>query len=228
MSAGMKKFLHEKGIATSRTTAYNPRGNGQIERFNGTLWRTLILAVKISMASLIGHWEACLLDALHSIRSLLCTATNATPHERLFTFNRKSTTGTSLPQWLTARGPVLMRRNNRTSKYDPLVDEVELLESNSKYAHVRLRDGREETVSIRHLAPIGHESVMVSENVEPLNVNDICEISKTQIDTENDVIPPPKTPETFTQSFPEYISEPDALLLQQQRFRPYYLRNREA
>ena len=84
MSAEMKNFLHEKGIATSRTTAYNPRGNAQIERFNGTLWRTPTLAAK-SQGLSIGHWEACLLDALHSIRSLLCTATKATPHERLFT-----------------------------------------------------------------------------------------------------------------------------------------------
>lgn len=32
MSAELKQFLTEKGITTSRTTAYNPQGNGQIER----------------------------------------------------------------------------------------------------------------------------------------------------------------------------------------------------
>ena len=34
-----------------------------------------------------------------------------------------------------------------------MVDEAELLEVNPSYAHVRLRDGRETTVSIRDLSP---------------------------------------------------------------------------
>ena len=32
MSRDLKTFLHSKGIATSRTTAYNPTGNGQVEQ----------------------------------------------------------------------------------------------------------------------------------------------------------------------------------------------------
>ena len=47
-----------------------------------------------------------------------------------------------------------MKRQPR-QKYDPLVDEVELVEANPQYAHVRLPDGRETTVSVRHLAPRG-------------------------------------------------------------------------
>ena len=41
----------------------------------------------------------------------------------------------------------------RKSKFDPLVDEVELIEANPKYAHVRFPDGREDTVSTKFLAP---------------------------------------------------------------------------
>ena len=37
----------------------------------------------------------------------------------------------------------------------PLVERVELLDANPGYAHVRLPDGRETTVSMRHLAPAG-------------------------------------------------------------------------
>ena len=48
-----------------------------------------------------------------------------------------------------------MKRNVRRSKYDPLVDEVDLIEANPQYAHVRLQNGRETTVSIRQLAPPG-------------------------------------------------------------------------
>ena len=46
MSYELKNFLHSKGIATSRTTSFNPKGNGQVERLNGTLWKTVTLALK--------------------------------------------------------------------------------------------------------------------------------------------------------------------------------------
>ena len=60
-----------------------------------------------------------------------------------------------MPTWLSSPGPVLLKRHVRTSKSDPLVDEVELLQVNPQYAHIRHPDGRETTVSIRHLAPCG-------------------------------------------------------------------------
>ena len=45
MSSELKNFLLQKGISTSGTTGYNPAGNGQIERLNGTLWKAIILAL---------------------------------------------------------------------------------------------------------------------------------------------------------------------------------------
>ena len=94
-------------------------------------------------------------DALHSIQSLLCMATNVTPHESLFAYSCHSTSGCSIPTWLTAGELVLLRKHVRHSKYDPLVDEVELLEVNPQFAHVRFPDGKEATVSVRDLAPRG-------------------------------------------------------------------------
>ncbi|KAK3895124.1 hypothetical protein Pcinc_001139 [Petrolisthes cinctipes] len=41
----------------------------------------------------------------------------------------------------------------RTSKTDPLIYEVELIHANPQYAHIRHPDGKEDTVSIKHLAP---------------------------------------------------------------------------
>ena len=91
----------------------------------------------------------------HCQGGTLNTATNETPHERLLGFSRRSTSGCSVPSWLTIPGPVYLKRHVRTSKTEPLVDEVELIGKNSYYAHVRYPDGRETTVSIRHLAPCG-------------------------------------------------------------------------
>ncbi|XP_054259721.1 uncharacterized protein LOC128984427 [Macrosteles quadrilineatus] len=99
------------GVATSRTTAYNPQGNGQAER--------------------------------------------------------RSSNGKTTPSWLMNPGPVLMKRPVRSSKYEPLVEEVLLLEGNPEYSHIRYADGRETTVSSRKLAPVGE----VSHHEEDSNSN---------------------------------------------------------
>ena len=46
-------------------------------------------------------WERVLPDTLHSIRSLISTSRNETPHERMFAFQRRSATGYSVPSWLS-------------------------------------------------------------------------------------------------------------------------------
>ena len=97
-------------------------------------------------------WEIVLSKALHSVRSLLCTATNVTPHKRFLKFDRKSMLGRSLPHWLVQPGPVLLRRFIR-NKNQPRVDTVELIEANPNFAHERFPDGRESTVSVSDLAP---------------------------------------------------------------------------
>ena len=53
-----------------------------------------------------------------------------------------------MPTWLTTPGPVLLQGHVRNSKFEPLVDEVELIEANPSYAHVRLTDGRKDAVSL--------------------------------------------------------------------------------
>ena len=152
ISNEVKQYLHSKGIATSKTSRYNPRGNGQCERFNGVIWITIKLCLK-SRNLPSSSWETVLPDALHSIRSLLCTATNCTPHERMFSFNRKSTAGSTVPSWLSTPGPIYLKKHVRTSKYEPLVERAELIEANPEYAYVRLRSGHETTVSLRDIAP---------------------------------------------------------------------------
>uniref|UniRef100_A0A5S6QF86 Integrase catalytic domain-containing protein n=1 Tax=Trichuris muris TaxID=70415 RepID=A0A5S6QF86_TRIMR len=166
MSRDLKEFFTGMGVACSRTTSYNPQGNGQAERYVGVIWKAVTPALK-SRGMALGQWRTELNEALHSVRSLLCTATNAIPPERMFNFIRRSATGMSLPSWLQRPGPVLLRKNERSSKMDPLVEEVELLEATPLYAHVRYPDRRESSVSLRHLAPAGSHEV---EEIEALNV----------------------------------------------------------
>ncbi|XP_059827450.1 uncharacterized protein LOC132395170 [Hypanus sabinus] len=174
MSEELRQYLLARGIATSRTTSYNPRGNGQVERENATVWKATLLALK-SKGLPVSRWQEVLPEALHSIRSLLCTSTNATPHERLFSFPRKSVTGTTLPVWLTSPGPVLLRKHVRSNKYSPLVERVHLLHANPQYAYVVLPDGREDTVSIRDLAPAGAADLYPEGS--PVTVNPAPEVT---------------------------------------------------
>ena len=192
MSKELKQHLNALGVATSRTTPYNPQGNGQCERYNGTIWRTVKLMLD-SEGLPPSCWESVLQRALHAIRSLLCTATNETPHERFFMHLRRSTKGSTMPSWLLQPGKILMKKNVRRHKDDPPVEEVELLEANLEYAHIRYPDGRESTVSTRQLAPSG------TTNLEPLEV--------LPDDSQQDVVACEPTAESIEQSCMEPLEE---------------------
>ncbi|XP_078493837.1 LOW QUALITY PROTEIN: uncharacterized protein LOC144749298 [Ciona intestinalis] len=144
-------YLHSRGIATSNSTPYHPTGNSQCERTNQTIWKTIKLLLH-SRCLPERQWEDVLCEALHAIRSVLCTATNETPHERFFRFSRRALTGTSMPTWLLNGNEVMLRRFVR-NKGEPLCDSVTLLDANPLYARVRHSDGRESTVSTSDLAP---------------------------------------------------------------------------
>ena len=85
VSQELHAFLAGKGVAVSHTTAYNPAGNGQVEKYNGTVWKAITMACKTKNLH-IKHWQEVLPDVLHSMRSLLCTATNGTPHSACSVF----------------------------------------------------------------------------------------------------------------------------------------------
>ena len=152
MSREVSEFLSKHGVVMTHSTPYHPQGNGQCEKENGVIWKAIRLALH-SRNLPERQWEMVLNNALHSIRSLLCTATNQTPHERLFSFPRKSSNGYSLPSWLSQPGPVFVRKFVRTSKSDSLVEPASLINATPHYARVQYGDGREATVSTKDLAP---------------------------------------------------------------------------
>ena len=83
---------------------------------------------------------------------MISVSTNCTPHERLFQYQRRSETGCNVPSWLSTPGQVLLKKHVRKSKYDPLIEEVELIEANPPYAHIRYPNVKETFVSVRYLA----------------------------------------------------------------------------
>ena len=87
LSKEVREYLTNLGIATCRTTPYHPQGNGQCERFNGIIWKHTLVALA-SRNLKESQSETVLPEVLHAIKSLLCTTTNATPHERLFSYQR--------------------------------------------------------------------------------------------------------------------------------------------
>ena len=181
-------YLNSRGVSTSYTSVYNLRGNGQCERYNAVIWTAVKLAQKTKKLP-IEQWEAVLPEALHSIRSLLCTATNTTPHERVFNYNRRSSLGSSLPTWLSMPVNVLLKRHLRSSKNEPLVDEVELVHATPNYARVRLPSGRETTVSMRDVAPCGSRL-----DADPL-LSDLSEPPHNHTDISKDQPPAAPPPE---------------------------------
>ena len=206
LSEEVKNYLHSKGIATSRTSRYNPQGNGQIERYNGIIWQTVRLSITSKRLPL-SSWEVVLPDALHSIRSLLCTATNETPHERLFSYSRKSSSGTSIPSWLTP-GRVYIRNRTRSSKHDPIVEEAELIEANPQYAFVKLKSGHETTVSLRDVAPCTRQTAVTSNETSKspsTNIEDDISFETNVHDDNNSVHSNQQQVTTDSEVSPAYI-----------------------
>ena len=95
----------------------------------------------------------------------------------MFNFQHHTTSGISLPTWLSNPEPVLLRNHRRTPKYDPLVKQVELIEANARYAHIQYQNGVESTVSLRDLAPIDNI-------VDVSTQNDVVDISTQKFFTD--------------------------------------------
>ncbi|KAA3670819.1 uncharacterized protein DEA37_0001015, partial [Paragonimus westermani] len=108
-------------------------------------------------------------------------------------------------------------KHQRASKYDPVVEEVELLDCNPQYAHIRLPNGKEETVSVKHLAPRGEPDDLGTSGCLA-DANDLIEATEIAHEMcSNDEAADSPTPTNY-----ELSKE------KQQRLHSYNLRSREA
>jgi len=110
-SAELREFLLSHRVVKTRTSPYRPQGNGQCERENGTITKAIQLALRSLGLPEKTHWEDVLPLALASTRTLLCTVTNSTPHERFCQFPRSSVVGTEIPKFLQNPGSEVLLRN---------------------------------------------------------------------------------------------------------------------
>ena len=206
VSDELRTALLKLGIGYSNSSPYNPQGNGQVERYNGTIWKAIELATQ-SKGLTPAHWELVLPPVMHSIRTLVCTSTNETPHERLFAYQRRTMMGHSLPTWLTQSNKVLMKKHVRQSKYDDICEEVDLIDVTPTYARVRLPTGREQTVSLRDLARLPEEHQSTMPTTSPCDPNGSLPVVSTPQVPHNPVSPLPVVP------VPQIPSNPTSPLL---------------
>ena len=158
------------------------------------IWTAIKLALKTKGLG-VEHWSTVLPQALHSIRSLLCTATNTTPHERMFHFNRRSCLGSSVPSCLSSPGPVLLKRHVRANKHEPLVDEVELVHAALSYANVRFPGGRETSVSLRDIAPTNERNLYLNDQLPVHDDLEMCDSNFVDVENNSPLPQAPDTPE---------------------------------
>ena len=73
------------------------------------------------------------------------------------------------------------------SKHNPLAEEAELLHANPQYAHMKLSNGQETTVSIKDLAPAGKQLLSQKEKTsnEEVKYDGVVNESNQDIDFSN-------------------------------------------
>ena len=148
VSTEFPNFCLQNGVATSKTTPYFPQGNGQNERYNGSV-RKAVQCLLHSTYRPPSDWECVLQSALSSSRTLIITATKESPHDRFVCFKRGELLirPFSSAPWLRADTPAYLRKFVEAKDQAPVVP-VQISEVISLHlVRVSFGDGRVDTVS---------------------------------------------------------------------------------
>ena len=136
-SSEFKSFLDRWNVCKTRTTPYNPAGNGQCERLNGIIWKTAKLRLK-QLHKPAELWDEEIPQDLCNIRCMSSRAIGfESPHDRLFGFTRRSsldqnyidfdksdvtpTCSSSTPGWMSQGSTAFIKNFTKKSKDDSIV-----------------------------------------------------------------------------------------------------------
>jgi len=180
INASLKEYLLRLNISTVHSSPYNPASNGQVERMNKTIYNTVKLMIECKGLR-NNQWDLVINEALNAQRSLLCTSTGSSPHDRLFGFKRKL-----LPCFdnkkldLSSDKFVYVRNFLRKSKNDPISVKAKLLNFNPSYSVIQYLDGRISNVNNKDIGVcpslddlIDSDDSKIVDNVPKLEVGDI-------------------------------------------------------
>ena len=151
-SEKFQEFCFSRGIGLSRTSPYHPKGNGQNERYNGVIWKS-VQCLLHSEDRKGSAWEDLLPGALYALRTLINTVTRETPHDRLFNFTRKAGGGVfAQAWWIRAGSDAYLKKHVRNKDEVPVIPVkiVEVITPN--LTRVSFPDGRIDTVSAGDLS----------------------------------------------------------------------------
>lgn len=141
-------FLCANWTIKIRTLSSRSQTNSQCERTNGTLMKTINLALS-SLQLYKRQWPTILSMALSAMRGLKTT------HEQMFKSSRSLTVvGTIQPEFFQNIGRAILHDWRLRNKWDPLVEKFWLLEIISPYfAHIQF--GNRQIVLTHSLVPAG-------------------------------------------------------------------------
>jgi len=233
-SIDFHSFLNSWNILKSRTTPYHPQGNGQVERMNGTLWKTLQLRL-LQNKKAPNEWESELPFALSNIRLFPSRSLSyKSPHDAFFQFSRRSTLDDIpmkkdkikhfvQPDWLKEGNIVLFKKHN-----DEKLMPVRVNKILSPY-HLQVtfpQNGRMDTISSRFVSRCPNQQIL--NNFEISSKASPFPLSQHTKDNPTDVLPEDAT---NVESGPVFSQQDenssDAPLLARKRQAPGYLKDFE-
>lgn len=221
MSDEFSSYFKSIGVKLSHSSKYNPRGNGQCERYNGEIQRIMARVLRQEgMEDL--DWEDVLPEVLWIMRAVTCKSTGKSPHDAFFNFTRKVFADGNIkqlepqkiggfPDGLTRGSPVFVRNFVRKQKSDPVVKARGIVQEvlSPQLAEV-LIGSKTEMLNTRHLAPRSEEVPEVPLCLPPRADNETVESDTKEMPNET-VIPPKSTVETKQKTMDETQKLPQTM-----------------
>ena len=180
MSEEFAQYFRSIGVKLTHSSKYNPRGNGQCERYNGEIQRIMSRVLRQEGLEEL-DWEGVLPEVLWIMRSVMCQSTGKSPHEAFFQFKRRVFPDGDIgklvsvdkidgfPGDLSRGSPVFVRNFVRKSKSDPLVKGKGIVQDvlSPQLAEVLVDGNKVELLNTRHLAPRVDNSEPRIEHLQP-------------------------------------------------------------